>query len=77
MDREENRINNISQQRQKVAPLIHGYAVERRVKSKAPIEELAELLFGILHHSDQAGITFNDALAKARVKYLEQKRPIH
>ncbi len=77
MDREENRLNNITKQRQAVAPILHNYGKERRLKNPPPIDEVIELLVGIMHHCDQAGVTFNDALAKARIKLLDQKRPIH
>jgi len=76
MDREENRLNNISKQRQAVAPVLHSYGKERRLKSPTPSDEVIEFLVGIMHHCDQTGITFNDVLAKARIKLLDQKRPI-
>ena len=75
MDREDNRLNNITKQKQLIAPLLHSYAKERRVKSEAAIDQVIELLVGVMHHCDATGVTFNDALAKARIKILDQKRP--
>jgi hypothetical protein len=76
MDREEARIADISAQRTAVAPILHSYAKVRHARVKAPADEVSAFLTSVLHLCDQTGASFNDALAKARIEYLAQKRPI-
>jgi hypothetical protein len=77
MDRDEARIADIGAQRTTVAPILHSYAKGRRTRVKAPVDEVAAFLTGVLHLCDQNGASFNEALAKARIEYLAEKRPIY
>jgi hypothetical protein len=76
MDPQDEAILKISDQRQKMAVAVHSYAKELNLAIRHPTDEVIGMLAGLLHLCDQNGINFNDAIGKARIKFLIDKREL-
>lgn len=76
MDTRDSTLSNISEQKTSVALLMHQFTKERRLAVKSPHDSYVAVLAAMLHLSEQDGVNFNDALGKARVKALTEKRNI-